>query len=635
MPLCRHLLPALLALAALRAEPPWPAQYKLTADQTARLTAADVVGPDGLVYPDWRLCGAQGGIPNVPERARVAPGNDFAAALEQTAERVAGQGGGAIVLAAGVYHLDRPVTLRANHVVVRGQGRDRTRIVFRYAVPPAGVTFYSPRDGERVPPGAPIELHCAPTNLVKMTIEADGQVLGTYERGVHSGNTFWLRLPWSAASKLSDGPHRLKGVGTYQDGSTKSTEIGIVVDRSRPVPAVANGQVALGFQGAGQTGRQLKLARDGRRGDAVLELESAEGLAAGDFVVLEGPATERWKTLTRNACKWGSYRRNILRVERVDGARVTLAQPLRIEFPVVDGSYVQKVGLVARCGLEDLTIEQTENLWITAAQFTWAVNCWARGVKVVKCGRNPVYGIHAKWCEIRDCVFDDAWYKGGGGTAYGGWEIAYDCLLDGIETFKLRHAPLFQWSASGCVIRRGVFHASDAQWHSGWTNENLFEQCVVDARTGNGSYGYGAWASPPEDNAHGPNGPRNVIYNCDFASPKAGLWMGGMNEAWMVLHNRFVVGQGPGVFAKTVSFDHVVRGNVFVLRDGKSPMVQLQSADCTGVELIGNKLLGGNGQVCAGAAQPLRASDNEALALADAPRPQPAVASIFEWQRRK
>ncbi|NUP99359.1 MAG: hypothetical protein HUU35_05830, partial [Armatimonadetes bacterium] len=30
--------------------PPWTPQYKLRPDETARLTAADVVGPDGLVY---------------------------------------------------------------------------------------------------------------------------------------------------------------------------------------------------------------------------------------------------------------------------------------------------------------------------------------------------------------------------------------------------------------------------------------------------------------------------------------------------------------------------------------------------------------------------------------------------------
>jgi len=299
---------------------------------------------------------------------------------------------------------------------------------------------------------------------------------------------------------------------------------------------------------------------------------------------------------------------------------------------VIDGSYAQKIVPLQRCGVEDFTIEQTEDLWISSVYFNQAWNCWARGVTARKCGRFPVYAGNAKFCEFRDCVFDDAWFKGGGGTAYGGWEVSSDCLMDGIETFKLRHAPLFQWAASGCVIRNGVFHESDGQWHSGWTNENLFENCVIESKVGNGGYGFGMWASPPEDNAHGPNGPRNVIYNCDVSSPLTGLWMGGMNENWLVLYNRFEVAVGPGVFAKTASFDHVIKGNVFILKDGKSPMVRLQTPDCIGVELLGNQLHGGNGSFAAGLGKPAVTDGNTAQPVGEAARPTPPVPSIYEWE---
>ena len=47
---------------------PWPHQYKIRPDQKDRLTAADVVGPDGIVYPNWTQCGVQGGIPTVKSR---------------------------------------------------------------------------------------------------------------------------------------------------------------------------------------------------------------------------------------------------------------------------------------------------------------------------------------------------------------------------------------------------------------------------------------------------------------------------------------------------------------------------------------------------------------------------------------
>jgi hypothetical protein len=206
--------------------------------------------------------------------------------------------------------------------------------------------------------------------------------------------------------------------------------------------------------------------------------------------------------------------------------------------------------------------------------------------------------------------------------------------MENVTTYRLRHAPCVQWSASGNVIRRSTFHGSDAQWHAGWTNENLFEQCTVDA-TGNwGSYGHGGWASPPEDKAHGPQGPRNVIYNCDFRARKTGLWMGGMNEGWLILHNRFLVDGGPGIYARRWSFDHLIRGNTIALKRSDQPAVTLATNDCIGIELIGNRIYGGNGQLVAGPAKPAVIEDNSLHPYRDdPPRPVTDVPSIFQWQR--
>ena len=637
---------ALAATVALAADDPrpWPPQYKLRPGQAERLTPADVVGPDGIVYPNWTRCGVQGGIPAIEAKAAIGDfggkpddGADDAEALHRACEAVGRRSGGAVTLAKGVYHLDRPVTVRRDGVVIRGQGRDATHLVFRYAIPDAGVAFFWPPAGSRVGPATRLEMHCAPTGLTKMTMKADDAVIGSWARSTHSGNTFvFARSGRHVVGKLPDGARTLEGIAEYRGGKTRSARIPIVLDKgyddARPVPC---SQAAITFDGRGRVGKPLRLARDGKRGDVTVELASVEGLAPGDWLFLEAPATDRWKTLVRCACRWGSYRRYMAAAEGIQGKTVTLSQPLRIDFPTVDGSYVQKIQPIRRCGIEALTIEQTENLWITSVLFRHGVECWGRDVLVRKCGRFPIYGSMAKWCEIRGCVFDDAWFKGGGGTAYAGWQGSWDCLIDGIETFKLRHAPLFQWAASGNVIRRGVFHLSDGQWHAGWTHENLIEQCVIVSERGHGGYGYGMWASPPQDRAHGPNGPRNVVYNCDVSSPRAGLWMGGMNEAWLILHNRFVVERDAGVYAGRTSFDHILQGNVFILKDSRQPMVRLAAADCVGIELIGNRLYGGNGRLVEGKATPAVLRDNQALPLADAPRPTPRIPSIYEWQQRR
>ena len=634
---------------------PWERQYKIKPSEKNRLTPADVLGPDGIVYPNWTKCGVQGGIPKIKAVASI---EDFGAkadddaddseALAKACEAAGKMGGGAVLLGEGIYYLDRPVTVRHDNVVIRGQGPGKTRLIFRYSIPENGVVFHNPSAGSRVGRNTRLEMHCKPTGLMKMTMMVDDVVIGRWSRSQHSGNTFGFTVYGrSAVGKVPDGRGVLKGIAEYKDGTKRTGQIPIILDSAfNDTRQVADSRAVITFAGKGTVGRKLKLAKNGKRGDMTLELESTKGLRLGDCILIDGPATQRWKKLTKNACKWGVYRQYEVVISAIKNDTIAINQPLRIEFPAIDGSYVQKVVPIQRCGIESLYIEQTENLWISSVVFYHGWNCWAKDVTVKKCGRFPVYGSMAKWCEIRNCVFDDAWFKGGGGTAYTGWDKCWDCLMENVETFKMRHGPLFQWAASGCVIRKSVFHESDGQWHAGWTNENLIEQCVIESVRGHGGYGYGMWASPPQDTAHGPNGPRNVVYNCDVSSPRAGVWMGGMNENWLILYNRFIVDSGPGVSAKTASFDHIVKDNVFVLKDGKSPMIFLATSDCIGAEIIGNGLYGGNGRFVAGRGEPAVVKDNKALMLSDsslrsaslqqdAPRPIPEVPSIYEWQQKR
>ncbi len=636
----------LLAYAGESSKPPWQGQYKIRPDEKDRLTEADVIGPDGLVYPDWTYAGVPGGIPEVPVRARI---EDFGArpdddaddsrALERAAEHVGRQGGGAVLLAPGTYHLDRMVMVCHDGVVLRGAGADKTRLVFRYAIPAEGVTFYRQQPRNTIHPDSRLQLHAVPQDLTALEVRIDGKRVSRRQRAAHWGNTFSLSVSGSSLlGKAGAGARRLTGIAEYKGGTKKETSLAVTLS-PEPSPEPdrrARMLGALTFAGPGTAGPRIPLGADGRRGSRRLKLESTGGLKPGDRIVIEAPATSRWNKLVKNACRWGTYRRCHLRVESVEGNTIVVNQPLRLTFPVVDRSYVQKIDVIRRCGVEDLYLEQTENLWISGIAFSNAWECWARGVTVKKAGRHACYAVEAKWCEIRDCVFDDAWFKGGGGTAYVGWEHACDCLMENVTTHKMRHAPCVQWAASGNVIRKSVFHESDGQWHSGWTNENLFEQCIIDSKRGHGGYGYGMWASPPEDTAHGPNGPRNVVYNCDVRSPRAGVWMGGMNESWLILYSRFVVGSGPGVFAKTASFDHVIRGNVIALSDEDEPAVRLATRDCIGVELIDNRIYGGNGQLVSGPGKPAVIRNNRLLPAADGPpRPQPPVPSIFEWQRKQ
>jgi hypothetical protein len=626
-------------LLATEIKPPWKGSYKLTAKD--KLTAADVLGPDGIVYPNWTRTGVDGGIPNVKAVASVADfgakpddGKDDSAAFATACEKVGSAGGGAILVGPGTYHLDMPVNIHHSGVVIRGSGRDRTNIVFRYDLPKSGLRFYGLAADHTVAPTDLIEAHALPTGLERLRLYAGDIQLRDWRRGRHSGNSFRVGVRMrDLFGKVKGDRTELRIEAEYADGPTRKLAVPVRLLRDVKRPAAPNPQAAFYFIG-GYGGNRIKLAKDGVRGAVWLDLESAEGLSRGDKILIDGPATKRWKELTRNACLWGNYRRYAVRIVEVQGDRIRIEQPLRIEFPVIDGSYVQKLAPVEWCGVEDLTIEQTANLWINTVEYRIGWNCWARGVRVRMTGRFPIHTSMGKWCEVRDSVFEDAWFKGGGGTAYLGWQDSWDCLMENVECFDYRHAPLVQWAAAGNVIRNGVFHRSDAQWHSGWTNENLFENCVIHSVRGNGGYGFGMWASPPEDTAHGPNGPRNVIYNCDVTSEKTGLWMGGMNEDWLVLYNRFVVKKGQGIFAKTSSFDHIVRGNTFVVQDGTSPAVMFATPDCIGSELIDNTVYGKS--IYAGAPDLEVERGNRLLPLSDnlPARPTPPVPSIYEWEKR-
>jgi hypothetical protein len=540
----------LLATAAT----PWTPQYK------AGGTAADVLGPDGRTwFPNWTAVGVQGGIPDVDVVARIEDfggsaddGTDDSAALQAACNAAGEAGGGAVLLGEGTYYLDGKVLVTHGGVVIRGAGRDRTKLVIRYE--------------------------------------------GTEDR-------------------ITDG--------------------------------------IITFAG-GDNGERRLLTADAARGDAELSVEDVTGLAAGDWLMVEARSTQRWRSLIGTRSRHNP-RMAIVRIEEVDGNRLTINQPLRIDFPVVDEASVRTMAPVEGCGIEDVYLTQVRRQpKICTVLFIRAVNCWGRRVTVEWTGRMPLYGSHTKWMEIRDCELNNAHDLGGGGTAYVGWQYACDCLMENVTTRGMRHAPNLDWACSGCVFRNSTFYYSDAQTHSGWCHENLFENCViVDPRgrpAGGGSYGHGFWATPPSDASHGPNGPRNVFYNCDIqnsgrhivfepdmlAYGPTGLVLGGMNENWLFLYNR-VQSRGPGILLRGVQFDHIIRGNVFVVEDD-FPAVALEAPDeVSGLEVVGNSFYGGNGALVGGGAGAL--APDEANKVLPHPeqvpaRPQPEVPSIYEWQRR-
>ncbi len=102
---------------------------------------------------------------------------------------------------------------------------------------------------------------------------------------------------------------------------------------------------------------------------------------------------------------------------------------------------------------------------------------------------------------------------------------------------------------------------------------------------------------------HGPQGPRNVLYNSDIESSWDGLAMRGGNKDWIIAYNRFLVHEGPGVLMRLGSSGHQIHKNVFILQKSNGTTGQaerklehvagaaivFQTPDCVNVSLSENQ----------------------------------------------
>jgi hypothetical protein len=622
--------------------PPWPGTYKIHPGEVSRMTAADVAGPDGIVYPNWTHVGIPGGIPLVANTLSaadfgVSPGGqkDSSAALQRAIDALQARGGGALFIPAGRYYLDRPVFVTGDNCVLRGAGARKTRLISRFSMLGLAPQFQAVRPDGQIGRSNGLSAWVDSRGMTALTLSAGQKVV----QAIHQTGLWETQVQFSwAGSKLLEalgaGPAELTLAASYRDGSVRTAQLRVRLTLADLPPARPGGPLGMiNFLSAGAVRTpKLLLAADGKRGDTALSLYPGHGLKAGDRIVITGPETVRWAKILRTDKRNGGFRVNAYEIASADERRITIPEALRIEFPVIDGSYVQKIKPLLHSGIEDLGFEQTVPTFVHGVVFSNGWECWARGLEIVRAGDKALYMPGSKRCEVRDCVFDRSWCNDGG-SAYVGWETSFDCLMENVTTYDMRHAPVLQWASSGNVIRLSTFHGSDAQWHAGWTNENLYELLTVESSQLAGSYGSGGWASGPDDTAHGPNGPRNVVYNCNITSMKTGLWLGGMNENWLILHNRFVVGRGPAIFAKDASFDHLIRDNVFVMLEPQPAAIYLGTPDCTGIEFSGNRFFGPVDRLFGGAVGPAVNEDNRVRQSGGINRPRPPVRSIYEWEQ--
>lgn len=530
---------------------------------------------DGQVYPNFASAGVPGGIPVVPVVAKIEefgakPGHDLADALEAGVKAVAAKGGGTLLIGPGEWFLDRPVVIPHSRVVVRGAGRDQTKLLFRWEPPQNEVVFIGLQEGQRIAAYRPIWIAAwnesknneVKQNITRLVIEVNGKKAA--EQNKTEGPWFALQLAASQTFKfIEPGLNTIKARVEYQGGRKFEKEIKVeVITTDDPWASGSPGDAAITFtDGTPRHFRIQKILSEPisiKRGQDAIDL-NLDGVQIGDIVSLLEPADKR---------QWCGN--PLMRVRTVEAGRMTFDQPVRRDILVGE---LRVADYQQQSGLEDLTLEQVGQHWTYLVSFQRSSACWIKGLRLVNAGRDPITmgskNFEARDVEIHGCRYH---FGVGGGTGYFGFSNAQDGLADGIKTRGLRHAPNFQYGCMGCVIRNSEFQDSDAQVHASPNWDNLLENSFVQSIGTNrsfGSYGKGFYVCARPNTQ--PLGSGMVLYHNDIRSwdgAKDGAaigFEGGQGTGWILAYNRFIQDNGVVVKFFEKPTDILFLKNLFVV----------------------------------------------------------------------
>lgn len=204
----------------------------------------------------------------------------------------------------------------------------------------------------------------------------------------------------------------------------------------------------------------------------------------------------------------------IIQIKSISNQKIILESPLRLDFNITRSPYIQKITPVQNVGLEcfkiqridDTSPEQSSNI-----AFTYAVNCWAKGIESENCTFSHIQANQSSNLYFASSYFHHGFNYGGGGKAYGIMlqGTSNECLAENNIFEHLRHSMILQSGANGNVFAYNYSRApysdvspnnasGDIVLHGNYAYANLFEQNICQ--------------NIVIDNSHGANGPYNTIF---------------------------------------------------------------------------------------------------------------------------
>jgi len=558
----------------------WPSQYTLRPWETAKLTPADVVGPDGIVYPDFTGVGVTGGIPDINNptvragytvfnvRTYGATGDgvtndDDAVAVAATAARTHANGVNKSILyfPTGSYLLSVPISFSQSNLVVDGDGPAATIIKLATNITQTAnnaALFRFVRD--------PIY-----TGYLQVTaLAARGSNTATFDKDpATNGYTVgsWARiLPTVLGAGVT-----MSDRFSNPDNHVVYTNASLHTVRTFFAKVVAVNSAA----------RTITFDRT----------------FTHDFFVDEAPQARNHAFLKYSGVQ-------DLTIQTL--ASTATLDPIRMAG--VANSWIKNV-TIDKCRDWPLRISGVTRFEVRDCQFL------------------------GTWTDINR-----------GGVAYLGWsESATDSIMINCQAQDLRHMAIFQ-NSNRCVISGSTFTGrsiTSPQLHGNFPHENLIETSTFDTVGNNGidARGLSAYASDGAATLrHGVVGPRNVFYNNQVNSGMGSVSLAGMKEGLIFAYNRILKTHDteaqPGFYVRDRSFDAVVRGNIFQAIS-TLPFISLTDPTCTGWSVTDNKIYGSNGFLYEGDSAPALAHNNRFFPDDSIPESgtAPEVISIYDWQK--
>ncbi|MCU0772504.1 MAG: MBG domain-containing protein [Verrucomicrobia bacterium] len=548
----------------------WPSQYKIKPWETNRLTAADVVGPDGIVYPNWTGVGVEGGIPAIDLSSnpadgtilsiggysyrvcRVAGTDNTAVSTALTAAASYANGGSqrAIVyLPAGTYTLTQNFTVNETGIVIAGAGKTST--------------------------------------VINLTATTGSGSLFQFHAGVNWGSG-------------------ISGAATFLRGSSN---------------AVFTTDPASSGYAVGKWVRILATSETSSNNTMRLRYDKPEiGVVWTDALQHFGRAFLAKITAVNSGTKTVTFDRTLAHDYYLDES------PQMRTCAVIEYCGLQDLTITTASSsvtLEPVSFQRTANSWLKGVKFNKAKN-WPVSSATDSRIR----------CEIRDCDFLGTFADiNSGSNAYLGWgQLDMDCLMDNCTAQGLRHMAIFQ-IAMRCVVRNCTFSGTTVrspQHHGRLPLENLIEgstfscggesfytdppHSLIHGPNGprNVFYNNQVTAGRAVMQLMGAQENPILVYNrlvlTDTSTFKPALW------------------------AFDRSFDGILRGNSLQVH-ASSPVAVFEDTTCPGWEMYDNQIYGSKGYLWAGDSAPVVAANNRYYSYGTPASTTPEVASIYLWQK--